>query len=474
MRKQSLQRSQLTHPAPDPTLVKVALSLITMLSHATNSVTECVGTLKSLNLPPSALLTANGDITRTRNDLINASQALGRILQEMNPDAASTWNGVLTASLPAGFVVPSPLEVGLIKEVATKSHAATQTDEIRPAPPPPPPPQIMSPTRLALDTKTLRWRRGKVLGQGAYGTVHMGIDEATRELLAVKSIAFNPTDRDVKYKVTLLQREIAVMRAIEHPNLVKFYGAEKVDTTVFIFMEYVAGGSLDSLLKSFGPMSGEMIKPYLRQLLEGLSYLHQNHIIHRDIKGANILITPDGTAKLSDFGAAALVDDANATQRKSMCGTPFWMSPEVVRAEGHNWSADIWSLGCTVLEMLTGKPPFAHLNLNQFGVMNLLTSLEGDPPLPIDLAPQPVEFIRACLKVDKTQRPTAKQLLSHPFLQTGEGGGEDTPEITRVKTWVRQKTNDPDPEKDFDGTTKESAVLQTPDKAVGESFRERL
>eukprot|EP00759_Apiculatamorpha_spiralis_P017284 PhF_6_TR23317/c0_g1_i2/m.32956 len=287
----------------------------------------------------------------------------------------------------------------------------------------------------------IRWKKGKVLGQGAGGTVTLGLNEITGELMAVKTITFVATDPDVQMRVDSFQREITVLRKLRHPHVVRYLGAERVDTTVNIFMEYIPGGSLHTLLKQFGKLSEQMSGVYSHQILMGLVYLHGINVIHRDVKGANILVTSTGHVKLTDFGASAIVDDCCLTERHSMIGTPVWMAPEVVRCEGHNWSTDIWSLGCTVLEMLTGEPPFAHMKLNAFGVMNYLTSLDKGTviPLPAGLSENAQNFVWQCLRVQKDERPTAYQLMAHPFITDAIRGSEKITEqyIQTVKSWMK-------------------------------------
>ena len=163
-------------------------------------------------------------------------------------------------------------------------------------------------------------------------------------------------------------------------------------------MEYVAGGSLSSLLIKFGALNESIVKLYTRQIIEGLEYLHWNGAIHRDIKGANVLVDNNGTCKLSDFGSSKNMGTSiNSEKYNSLKGTANWMAPEVIKQTGHGRYADIWSLGCTVLEMMTGKPPW-HQFGNPVYTMYHIAKKGMPPPLPEDLSKDLQEFLLMCFR----------------------------------------------------------------------------
>eukprot|EP01006_Ploeotia_vitrea_P034393 TRINITY_DN65748_c5_g2_i1.p1 TRINITY_DN65748_c5_g2~~TRINITY_DN65748_c5_g2_i1.p1 ORF type:complete len:1089 (-),score=97.91 TRINITY_DN65748_c5_g2_i1:49-3177(-) len=259
----------------------------------------------------------------------------------------------------------------------------------------------------------INWRKGELLGTGGFGVVHIALNRDTGELMAVKNIAFNPQDAGIKERIKELRREVEVMKSLHHQFVCKYKGTEIAGNSLNVFMEYVPGGSILQLLEQFGAFGEQMTASYTRQILTGVKYLHDNGYMHRDIKGANILVAVDGSVKISDFGSASQIQDVTF----SLKGTPYWMSPEMIQQKEYTFSADIWSLGCTVLEMLTGKPPWTFVDgiKNQLAVMNLIIS-DNELPLPPGLSATCVSFLRRCLVVDASKRATAEQLLDHPFV----------------------------------------------------------
>ncbi|KAK6130340.1 hypothetical protein DH2020_035932 [Rehmannia glutinosa] len=201
------------------------------------------------------------------------------------------------------------------------------------------------------------------------------------------AIAANSSSKKTQEYIMELEKEVNLLKNLSHPNIVRYLGTAREEDSLNILLEFVPGGSISSLLGKFGSFPESVIRMYTKQLLLGLEYLHKNKIMHRDIKGANILVDNKGCIKLADFGASKKVEAlATITGAKSMKGTPYWMAPEVIVQSGHSYSADIWSVGCTVIEMATGKAPWSQ----QYQ------------------------------EVEPDMRPTASELLKvHPFV-TGE------------------------------------------------------
>ena len=216
-----------------------------------------------------------------------------------------------------------------------------------------------------------RWIKGALIGQGSFGTVYLGMNALNGVLMAVKQVEISQQEaRGERRKLEALQREILLLRDLQHENIVTYLGSSTTDDKYLnIFLEYVPGGSVTAFLAKFGPFEETLTCNFIRQILAGLMYLHDRDIVHRDIKGANILIDNKGNVKISDFGLSKRVE-ANLlsmaqAHRPSFQGSAYWMAPEVVKQTSYTKKADIWSLGCLILEMFTGKHPFPEYSQMQ-------------------------------------------------------------------------------------------------------------
>lgn len=255
------------------------------------------------------------------------------------------------------------------------------------------------------------WMRGQLLGSGSFGTVYEGISD-DGGFFAVKEVSLLEKGSSAQQCILQLEQEIALLSQFEHENIVQYYGTDKEESKLFIFLELVTQGSLASLYQKYR-LRNTQVSAYTRQILNGLQYLHERNVVHRDIKCANILVHANGSVKLADFGLAK--EMSNLNDLKSCKGSVYWMAPEVVNPKktyGH--AADIWSLGCTVLEMLTRQIPYPNVEWQHA----FFKIGRGDqPPIPCHLSNDAQDFIRQCLKVDPNSRPTAGQLLEHPFVR---------------------------------------------------------
>ncbi|MES1912165.1 MAG: hypothetical protein MHM6MM_004483 [Cercozoa sp. M6MM] len=260
----------------------------------------------------------------------------------------------------------------------------------------------------------------RVLGSGTFGVVYLACTmDGTAKSYALKMIEIDATsDESV---VSAVLRESEIMGTLKHPNIVNFYGsflypplhetADTLSSHLCILLELVEGGSLQAQLAQLpGRRLGEdTAKCLTKQLLLGLQYLHKKRVFHRDIKCGNILMSPEGVAKLADFGSSRFV--STASDRKTLAGTVQFMAPEVVRQSGSGLSSDIWSCGATVLEMLT-----VHRCESQHAVLFQICFTQRIPRLPSTVTPECRNFLRRCFVRNAAKRPTAEELLQHPWL----------------------------------------------------------
>ncbi|XP_072972419.1 mitogen-activated protein kinase kinase kinase 1-like [Typha angustifolia] len=259
--------------------------------------------------------------------------------------------------------------------------------------------------------KFMSWTKGVLLGNGSFGTVYEAIsDEGV--FFAIKEVSLLDQGSNAQQCIIQLEQEITLLSQFEHENIVQYYGTYKEETKLLIFLELVTHGSLASLYHKYC-LQDTQVSAYTRQILNGLVYLHDRNVVHRDIKCANILVHVNGSVKLADFGLAKEMTKLNGL--KSCRGSVYWMAPEVINPKStYGPAADIWSLGCTVLEMLTRQIPYPDLEWAQA----FYKIGRGErPPLPNSLSRDARDFISQCTKVDPHDRPSASQLLEHPFVK---------------------------------------------------------
>uniref|UniRef100_A0A061R6C7 Mitogen-activated protein kinase kinase kinase n=1 Tax=Tetraselmis sp. GSL018 TaxID=582737 RepID=A0A061R6C7_9CHLO len=274
---------------------------------------------------------------------------------------------------------------------------------------------------IEVQTGDIVWTQGELLGEGAYGKVYAGLNQHTGELMAVKVLPLNMgsgASDENKLHLQALERELGMYRKFQHRHIVGYLAAHMdfKTNTMYMFLEYVPGGSISSMLQRFGAFSEELTRKFTRELLMGLEYLHGCKVIHRDLKGGNVLVTKSGRVKLADFGASKAYHEATITDgMKSIRGSVYWMAPEVIKGTGYGRRADIWSVGCTVLEMLTATHPWPDLD-NHWSAMFHIAKAKSGPPIPKNVSGLCREFLESCLQVEAHRRPTATELLQHPFV----------------------------------------------------------
>ncbi|CAK80126.1 unnamed protein product (macronuclear) [Paramecium tetraurelia] len=257
-------------------------------------------------------------------------------------------------------------------------------------------------------SKTIKWKKGELIGQGSFGRVFKCMDINSGRILAVKQIALGYVDKE---SLESFRQEIQILSQLKHKNIVEYYGCEEDDKNLSILLEFVGGGSIAQMMRKFkSKLSESIIQKYVTDILHGLFYLHHKGIIHRDIKGANIIVDTKGVCKLADFGCSIIGQSAY-----SLKGTPNWMAPEVINQQETGRYSDIWSLGCTIIEMLTSEPPWGKFQSPMQALLTI-SSKQCSPPIPNNISDQLKDFLNKCLQFDHKKRWQARKLLKHPFI----------------------------------------------------------
>ncbi|KAJ5663959.1 hypothetical protein N7507_004690 [Penicillium longicatenatum] len=291
-----------------------------------------------------------------------------------------------------------------------------------------------------IDPETL-YTKQACIGGGSFGRVYKGVDKITGDSVAIKVIDVENAEDEVDEII----KEIAILSELKSPYVTKYHGSYLKGSNLWIIMEFCSGGSCHGLLRP-GVIHEEYISIILRELLKGLEYLHGDQKLHRDIKAANILLSASGQVKLADFGVSGQLS-ATMTKKNTFVGTPFWMAPEVIKQSGYDYKADIWSLGITAIELACGDPPYADIH-----PMKVLFLIPKNPPPTLNgnFSKPFKQFVELCLRRDPKERPSAKELLEHPFIKRAKRTTYLTELIERAERWQATHRGQDDDEDDYD------------------------
>jgi len=284
------------------------------------------------------------------------------------------------------------------------------------------------------------YQKGKLIGRGASGSVYAVLlnDGST---IAMKEVHLIGSDEEIQAQMAEVEQEMDLLSRLHHDNLVTYYGVlcDHNGLIVKLFMENVTGGSIGAMIRALGAtIAEETAQRFTKQMLRGLGVLHQAGIIHRDLKCDNVLRDAHtGTVKLADFGTARLLDITVGRSRAAhtMIGTPYFMAPEILAAgisvstdsgdTGYGTKADIWSLGITVAELQNqGNPPWPAFPSPGHAFLHIANP-ESEPVMPEGLSEHAQDFIRACTRRDPQARPTARELLEHPWILLAPDDDDD-------------------------------------------------
>ncbi|CAE8621828.1 unnamed protein product, partial [Polarella glacialis] len=270
------------------------------------------------------------------------------------------------------------------------------------------------------------------IGKGSYATVWKGRVEGRDEAVAVKVIS-----RQTVTETAQLRQEVEVLRKISHPNIVRFRDLKKSAAHFYLVLEYCAGGDLSQFLRERGRVAEEVARSFLTQISEGLCVLHRANVLHRDLKPQNILLSDcsaNPVLKIADFGFARALQPQDMAA--TVCGSPLYMAPEILRHEPYDAKADLWSVGAILFELLIGHPPFTGTN-----PMQLLANIEKSRGLPFEdvkISSSGQDFLEALLVHSPSQRLSSQAFMQHTYvrlaastaaaadtvgMQVGSGGG---------------------------------------------------
>ena len=262
--------------------------------------------------------------------------------------------------------------------------------------------------------------------------MYQGLHVEGGNFVAIKQVRLQGVPKD---EINSIMAEIELLRSLNHPKIVQYITYLATARTLSIVMEFVENGSLLRIVKKFGRLPENLAAVYISQVLEGLKFLHDQGVVHRDIKCANILVTKTGDIKIADFGIASKLNDQSGVD---VMGTPYWMAPEVIELNGASYASDIWSVGCTVLELLVGQPPYFDLP-----PMTALYHIVQDdhPPIPDTVSSNCVDWLLCIFKKDPDQRPSAAKLFNHRWLKEARAAQEKSKQSLGITEGTEQSTH---------------------------------
>jgi serine/threonine protein kinase len=303
-----------------------------------------------------------------------------------------------------------------------------------------------SPESNRISNGTHIYQIGAEIGRGGFAVVYAAFNVVTGDFVAVKRFPLSNVDDESLSKI---QDEIELMQQLKHPNIVEYRDTIKTKLYLHIVLEYVENGSLHNVIKKFGSFSESLTSIYITQVLKGLVYLHVQGVLHRDIKAANILTTKEGMVKLADFGVATKLSADGVVGEQGVVGSPYWIAPEIIEMSTPTAACDIWSVGCIVIELLTGKPPYYDLA----PMAALFRIVQDDyPPLPEGISQALRDFLLMCFQKEPVMRKSAEELLEHPWLHnssTSRNLAKTTSMLVKTKNATSSATSSGD-ENDID------------------------
>uniref|UniRef100_A0A0A9FL81 mitogen-activated protein kinase kinase kinase n=1 Tax=Arundo donax TaxID=35708 RepID=A0A0A9FL81_ARUDO len=399
--------------------------------------TQDTNVRSALSVWSSDLLGSSPPCTQDTNVLSAMSLEKNEGRQECSPHSSRSRSPASRSKNPSAPPSPVDPKVFLANHVSRPESNRGANYHPLPLPPAsvcPKQPNVsgQSVAKIEMPSMDGPWLKGKLIGSGTFGCLYEATNRQTGALCAMKEFNIILDDAKSSQSLKKLEQEIKFLSQFKHENIVQYYGSEIIEGRLYMYLEYVHPGSIHKYVHQHcGSLTESVIRNFMGHTLKGLAFLHSQKIVHGDIRGANLLVDVNGVVKLAYFGMAKHLN--TAAPNLSLKGTPYWMAPEVVRATldknvGYDRAVDIWSIGCTIIEMFTGKPPWSNLE----GPAAMFKVLRADPPIPDNLSPEGKDFLRCCFTRDPALRPTASNLLKHPFVQnsfedTGHGSRDEMP-----------------------------------------------
>ncbi|XP_063051067.1 serine/threonine-protein kinase PLK2b [Engraulis encrasicolus] len=268
-------------------------------------------------------------------------------------------------------------------------------------------------SRIITDNATGKcYCRGKVLGKGGFAKCYEMTDLSTSKVYAAKIVPHARVSKP--HQREKIDKEIELHKALHHKNIVHFYHHFEDKDNIYILLEYCSRRSLAHILKARKVLTEPEVRYYLKQIVSALKYLHDQEILHRDLKLGNLFINDSMEVKLGDFGLAAKLEPV-CNRRKTICGTPNYLSPEVLNKQGHGCESDVWALGCVMYTMLLGRPPFETTNLKE----TYRCIREARYTMPASLSLPAKQLIASMLSKAPEHRPHLHDILHQDFLTQG-------------------------------------------------------
>ncbi|ORZ41315.1 kinase-like domain-containing protein [Catenaria anguillulae PL171] len=361
---------------------------------------------KSVSPGPSSSRSKSSSSRGEPRSPTSPTQGSGPIVKQPSASSSST---------PSSTSSRAPTSTKPPKPAVAPNPAAAASKPKKPSPPPAAPAsteQILADLRAVVTgTDPSVYIKHRKIGQGGSGSVYLARHSVTKQRVAIKQMELSQQPRP-----DILVNEILIMKESRHPNIVNFLDSYLVGECLWVVMELMEGGPLNEVIEAFpGLFTERQIARIVREVCQGLDYLHQKRIIHRDIKSDNVLLDTNGRCCLTDFGFSALLASSLA-KRTTLAGTAYWMAPEVVKQKHYSYKIDVWSLGIMMIEMIEGEPPY--LDEEPLRALYLIAT-NGTPSLkdPSKVSMTMLEFLARSLTVDVDERASVAELLDHAFLQ---------------------------------------------------------